>query len=78
MEKRYYECSKCGEKVYCQEDSRMILCKCKTIAVDNCNSYKRVTGREKVNMLKSMKIINQKNVKVELYSKILNTEKVDN
>lgn len=78
MEKRYYECSKCGEKVYCQEDGKMVLCKCKTTAVDNYNSYRRVTGREKASMLKSMKIIGHKNVEIELYSKILNTGKVDN
>ncbi|MDA2935970.1 hypothetical protein MYX06_02025 [Patescibacteria group bacterium AH-259-L05] len=43
----YYKCRKCGDEIYWNTRKQMTWCKCKTIAVDGCEFYVRLTGDEK-------------------------------
>jgi inhibitor of KinA sporulation pathway (predicted exonuclease) len=38
----YYECLKCGDKIYYNTDKKMVYCKCEAIAIDGCEHYTRI------------------------------------
>lgn|GEM_PF-399631 len=38
----YYECLKCGAKIYHDTNKKMVYCKCKAIAIDGCKHYIRI------------------------------------
>jgi len=45
--KTYYECLKCGDRIYGDTNKRMTCCKCKAITVDGCEYYTRIIGNKK-------------------------------
>lgn len=42
----YYECLKCGDRIYRDTNKKMTSCKCKAIAIDGCEFYTRINGNE--------------------------------
>lgn len=42
----YYECLKCGDKIYYDTSRRLVYCRCKAIAVDGWELYCRIIGNQ--------------------------------
>ena len=42
----YYECLKCGDRIYYDTNKKMVYCKCKAIAIDGCEFYTRINGNK--------------------------------
>lgn len=40
----YYQCLKCGDKIYSDTGKKMIDCNCGAIAIDGCEFYTRIIG----------------------------------
>lgn len=38
----YYECLKCGDKIYHNTGKKMVYCKCGSLAIDGCEDYTRI------------------------------------
>ena len=43
----FVRCKKCGDEIFGDTKKKMTYCKCKSICVDGCDDYVRVSGDKK-------------------------------